>query len=94
MWLSFGAMDQELNQCLNAIPSFVSQLEAQVHSSDLNLIEWLTMRAELFLQLLRVLTGTRNITLIGCLVVLCDFLVYQVTHLLYMILDVCLLLSL
>lgn len=51
-------MDQELNLCLNAIPSFVSQLEGQVYSSDLNLIEWLIMRAELFLQLLRVLTGT------------------------------------
>ena len=50
-------MDEELNQCLNSIPGFVAQLEGQMHSVDLNLIERLIMRAELFLELLRVLTG-------------------------------------
>lgn len=52
-----SAMDLELNQCLNAIPGFVAQLEMEVHSTDLNLVEWLIMRAELFLELLRVLSG-------------------------------------
>ena len=50
-------MDQDLNQCLSTIPGFVDQLEAEVYSTDLNLIEWLIMRAELLLELLRVLSG-------------------------------------
>ena len=49
-------MDEELNQCLNSIPSFVAQLEEQRYTTDLNLMEWFIMRAELFLGLLRVLT--------------------------------------
>ena len=50
-------MDEELNQCLNSIPGFVAQLEEQRYTTDLNLMEWFIMRAELFLGLLRVLTG-------------------------------------
>ena len=50
-------MDEELNQCLNSIPGFVVQLEEQRYTTDLNLMEWFIMRAELFLGLLRVLTG-------------------------------------
>ena len=50
-------MDEELNQCLNAIPGFVAQLEMEVHSTDLNLIEWLIMRAKRFLELLSMLSG-------------------------------------
>ena len=46
-------MDEELNQCLNSIPSFVAQLEEQRYTTDLNLMEWFIMRAELFLGLLR-----------------------------------------
>ena len=37
---------------LNSIPGFVAQLEGQRYSVDLNLIERLIMRAELFLELL------------------------------------------
>ena len=49
-------MDEELNQCLNSIPSFVAQLEEQRYTTDLNLMEWFITHAKLFLGLLRVLT--------------------------------------
>ena len=42
---------------LSTIPSFVDQLEAELYSTDLNLVEWLILRAELLLELLRVLSG-------------------------------------
>lgn len=54
-------MDQELTQCLLvAVPAFVAQMEdhRRVYTIDLNLVERFIMRAELLLELLRVLTGT------------------------------------
>ena len=53
-------MDQELTQCLVAVPAFVAQMEdhRRVYTIDLNLVEWFIMRAELLLELLHVLTGT------------------------------------
>ena len=45
-------MDHELNQCLSSILQFVAQLNDERHTS-----EWLIQRAELYLELLWVLTG-------------------------------------
>ena len=41
-------MNEELIQCLSNIPGFVSQLEGQMNSINLNLIKRLVIRAELF----------------------------------------------
>ena len=51
-------MDVELGQCLMALPTLVGQMEelSVTSSVDINLIEWLILRTELFLELLRVLT--------------------------------------
>ena len=59
-------MDVELAQCLGSLPTFVTEMEAHSQSSslDMNLIEWINMRLELFLELLRVLIGKTNIIVI------------------------------
>ena len=40
----------------------MDQLEAEAYSTDLNLIEWLIVGAELLLELLRVLSGKSSLT--------------------------------
>lgn len=56
------SMDVELAQCLGALPPFVAEMEEHSQSSslDMNFIEWINMRLELFLELLRVLIGKSN----------------------------------
>ena len=66
---AISGMDEELSQCLNGIPSFVARLEEQRHTVDLNLLERLIMRAELFLELLRVLTGKFTVSFV-CMYIL------------------------
>ena len=53
-------MDPELSQCIASVPACVRQLES---STDINLAESLTRRAEEFVELLRVLSGEALIKL-------------------------------
>ena len=67
-------VDQELVQCLTALPPLVAQMEEyrRANVCDLNLIEWFIMRIEQFLEFLRVLLGKDNLVsvqifiLVGC----------------------------
>ena len=56
-------MDPELSQCLASVPACVRQLESSTDTTDINLAESLTRRAEEFVELLRVLSGEALIKL-------------------------------
>ena len=57
------AMDPELSQCIASVPACVRQLESSTDTTDINLAESLTRRAEEFVELLRVLSGEALIKL-------------------------------
>ena len=58
--------DLELSQCIAAIPAFVSCLERNLHTNDVNMAQLFALRAEEFIELLRVLTGLINSQVAGC----------------------------
>ena len=59
-------MDPELSQCIASVPACVRQLESSTDTTDINLAESLTRRAEEFVELLRVLSGEALIKLAQC----------------------------
>ena len=52
-----NSVDPELADCLLLIPDFVDVLEENVSTTDFNLACILSVKAEEFLELLRVLSG-------------------------------------
>ena len=56
-------MDPELSQCIASVPACVRQHESSTDTTDINLAESLTRRAEEFVELLRVLSGEALIKL-------------------------------